>query len=114
MLAAKEADIRKEADLRVKEKEDEIQQLKEELSFSGKDMQDRLAEINNLQVQLANQKEEEEKLLKKMEQLVKEAGAAAETAEKLKAVEGEKEELAKVNAAQTAELEGVAEKFKEE
>lgn len=41
--------------------------MKEELTFNGKDMQDRLAEINNLQVQLANQKEEEEKLLKRME-----------------------------------------------
>lgn len=76
-LVEREQAVRAEADLKLKEKEDEIQQLKEELTFNGKDMQDRIAEINQLQVELANQKSEEEKLIKKIEQLAKEAGNAA-------------------------------------
>lgn len=106
--------MRAEAELRVKEKEEEIQQLKEELTFNGKDMQDRIAEINQLQVDLANQKAEEEKLLKKIEQLKKEAGTAQELADKLKDVTAEKEELMKENEAKQKVLDGVAEKFKEE
>lgn len=51
--------------------------MKEELTFNGKDLQDRMAEINVLQVELANQKAEEEKLIKKIEQLALEAGNAA-------------------------------------
>lgn len=78
--------MREEADERVKEKEAEIQQMREELAFNGKDMEDRRAEIDKLQVQLANQKIEEEKLLKKMEELIKEAGTAVELQEKLKDV----------------------------
>ena len=51
------------------------------MAFNGKDMEDRRAEIEKLQVALANQKMEEEKLLKKIEELIKEAGTAAELAE---------------------------------
>lgn len=113
-LAQREEALRAEALLRVKEKEDEIQQLKEELTFNGKDMQDRIAEISQLQVELANQKDEEEKLLKKIEHLQQEAGNAQELAEQLKAVTTEKEELLAANEAQQKVLDGVAEKFKEE
>lgn len=80
-LAQKEAALKSDAELKVKEKEDEIAQLKEELTFNGKDMQDRMAEIDQLRVELANQKEEEEKLKKRMEQLMKEASTAADLAE---------------------------------
>jgi len=113
-LAQREQALRAEADLRIKEKEDEIQQLKEELTFNGKDMQDRIAEISQLQVELANQKEEEEKLLKKIEHLQEEVGNAQELAEQLKVLSTEKEELQRENEAKQQVLDGVAEKFKEE
>lgn len=113
-LAQKEQALRAEADLRVKEKEDEIQQLKEELTFNGKDMQDRITEISQLQVELANQKAEEEKLMKKIEHLQEEAGNAQELAEQLKALTTEKDELLQENAAKQAVLDGMADKFKEE
>lgn len=47
-LAQREQDLRDEADRQVKEKEAEIQQLRDELAFNGKDMEDRRAEIDNL------------------------------------------------------------------
>ena len=106
--------MREEADERVKEKEAEIQQMREELAFNGKDMEDRRAEIDKLQVQLANQKIEEEKLLKKMEELIKEAGTAVELQEQLKDVTQEKELLMADNAAKQKDLDGVADKFREE
>ena len=106
--------MREEADERVKEKEAEIQQMREELAFNGKDIEDRRAEIDKLQVQLANQKIEEEKLLKKMEELIKEAGTAVELQEKLKDVTQEKELLMADNAAKQKDLDGVADKFREE
>ena len=40
--------------------EQEIQQLNDELNFNNKELQDKIGEINNLQVELANQKQEEE------------------------------------------------------
>ena len=113
-LAQKEQELRAEAGLRVKEKEDEIQQLKEELTFNGKDMQDRIAEISQLQVELANQKAEEEKLLKRIEHLQEEAGNAQELAEQLKVLTVEKEELLQENEAKQRVLDGMADKFREE
>lgn len=113
-LAQREQAVRAEADLKVKEKEDEISQLKEDATFHRKEMEDRIAEIEQLRVQLANQQQEEEKLHKKIEQLMKEAGTAAELQEKLKGVTAEKEDLMKENAEQKKDLDGVAEKFKEE
>lgn len=47
-LARREQEIRDEADVRVKEKEAEIQQMRNELAFHGKDMEDRRAEIDRL------------------------------------------------------------------
>ena len=88
--------------------------MKEELTFNGKDMQDRIAEISQLQVELANQKAEEEKLLKKIEHLQQEAGNAQELAEQLKVLTIEKEELLQENEAKQRVLDGMADKFKEE
>lgn len=113
-LEQREKELRDEADRKLKAKEAEIQQLRDELAFNGKDMEDRRAEIDNLQVQLANQKTEEEKLIKKIEELTKEAGTAHDLQEKLKDVTEEKEVLMADNAAKQKDLDGVAEKFREE
>lgn len=66
-MAQKEQALKADAELRLKEKDDEIKQLKEELSFSANELQDRISDINKLQIELANQKSEEEKLLKRIE-----------------------------------------------
>jgi len=113
-LAQREQTLRAEADLRVKEKEEEIQQLKEELTFNSKDLQDRIAEISQLQVELANQKEEEEKLLKKIEHLQQEAVNAQELAEQLKVITAEKEELQRESDAKQQVLDGMNDKFRDE
>lgn len=65
-------------------------------------------------MQLANQKTEEEKLLKKIEELMKEAGSAQELQEKLKDVTAEKDALMADNESKQKDLDGVAEKFREE
>ena len=81
--------------------------MREELQFSANEMQERVTEIGKLQVELANQKAEEEKLLKKVEQLKKEADRAADLAEQLAEVTTKKDELLKENAFQQSELDRI-------
>lgn len=88
--------------------------MKEDAAFNGQDLQSRVAQIEQLQVELANQKAAEEQLRKKMEQLQKEANSAQELADNLEQVTAEREELRKLSENQRKELDGVAEKFKEE
>jgi chromosome segregation ATPase len=68
-LAQREQALRADADRRIKEKEAEISQLKDDASSQRKEMEERAAEIEQLRVQLANQQEHEERLKEKIEQL---------------------------------------------
>ena len=68
---------------------------------------ERIKEISKLKAEVETQKKQEEKLIAKMKILTEEAGNAAALAEECK-------DLKKENKSMKKELDGVAEKFKEE